>query len=427
MRKFFTLLMVPFVMLAVSCSTDDGNDDGGNGEAPRLTLTSEGVMRFPAEGGSGEINYTLENVGTSVELSVASGAEWITNISSGNVVTFDVAANDTTDERSAVIILSYKGASVQVIVEQQGQPDEEFLAGKLNGQFYGKQNNNIAYQYGIVLSKYGTTGSDVHYAGDTYYHFNIYSSVPSAANPSLAWGEYTFDVTNSCEPGTFSDDFSGYVSVDADGNETRLSIKVGKVVVVDGGIDALLTLEDDTMHHVVYNGDLTLGYLSNVSHGPYSTLTGDYSFDIKDGAMTLLYDGDDLGIGRGSWDVRFMAKEDLSEGDFFRFIVAVDDISFDEELVYRSFVHDANATYAAGTFKQGRLDDELNFSGSWYLPLNKGAFTATQAAIAGGSFTIEHYNVNEALVTVDVVDDRGNKITGKCHCKMITVMDRTSM
>ena len=83
-------------MLAVSCSTDDGST-----ESVSLELKSESVMRFSQEGGSGEINYTLKNAAPGAKLSVACVADWVTNISAGNVVTFDVAANDTTDERSA--------------------------------------------------------------------------------------------------------------------------------------------------------------------------------------------------------------------------------------------------------------------------------------------------------------------------------------
>lgn len=425
MKKFFAFLMVPFVMLAVSCSTDDGNDDGGNGEAPRLTLTSEGVMRFPAEGGSGEINYTLENVGTNVELSVASGAEWITNISSGNVVTFDVLANETDDDRSAIIILSYKSASVQVIVEQQGQPDVEFVAGKLNGKFYGKENNNVAYQYGIVLSKYGTTGSIDHYADDTYYHLNIYSSVPSAADPFLAWGEYIYDATNSCQPGTFSDDRSEYVSVDADGNATYLKITAGKIVVVEGGIDALLTLEDGSVHHVIYIGSLHLGYLSDISRGPYSTLEGDYDFDITNGYMMLLYDGDDYGVGRGSWEVRFMESSAMT-GDFFRFPVLVESVEYDETLLYRTFTADESSTYAASTFIPGYKDNGDNF-GAWYILLNEGYFTYTAAPIVGGSITLELSGEDEVTVTVDTVDDLGHKVKGRCHCSIVEAYDRTNM
>lgn len=413
--------MMSFVMLAVSCSTDEGT-----GEAAILELTSEGVMYFSQEGGSGEINYTLKNVAPGAKLSVACIADWVTNISAGNVVTFDVAANDTTEERSAVIVLSYKSVSVQVIVEQQGAPDVEFVAGELNGKFYGKENNNIAYQYGVVLSKHGTTGSIDHYADDNYYHFNIYSSVPSAADPYLAWGEYTFDVTNSCEPGTFSDDHSEYVSVDADGNETYLKIKAGKVVVVEGGIDALLTLEDGSVHHVIYNGSLHLGYFSSIDRGPYSTIEEDLTFDIKDGAMMLLYDGDYYGIGRGSWEVRFMTRADYMSGDFFRFDVVADSAEYDPELVYRTFTADAGSTYAAGTFEPGyKMDGDLY--GSWYMPVSEGFFGSVAAAIAGGSFTVEHYGDEEALVTFDVVDDRGKKLTGKCHCKFIESYNRAAM
>lgn len=413
--------MVSFVALATACSTSDEPSQQAS-----LEITSGGVMTFPVEGGSGEINYTLKNVSSNAKLTVQCTSEWVKNISVGNVITFNVEANDTTEERSALVLISYKNASAQVIIEQQGMPDVEFVASYLNGKFYGKDNNPNAYQYSVVLSKYGSTGRTNHYAGDNYYHFNIYSSVPSAADPYLAWGEYIFDATNSCAAGTFSEDMSEYVTVDDAGNETYLKITAGKIVVVEGGIDALLTLEDGSVHHVIYNGSLHLGYLSEISKGPYSSIEGDYTFNIEGGAMMLLYDGDDYGLGRGSWEVRFMTRADLMSGDFFRFNVVVESLDYDQELIFRTFTADTASTYAAGTFEPGyKYNGDLY--GSWYMPVNEGYFGYVAAAFAGGSITVEHLGDDEAIVTVDAVDDLGHKVQGTCHCQYIQVYDRTSM
>ena len=422
MKKFFVFMAVSLVALAAACSPDDGADDS----QAVLKLTSESVMRFMQDGGEGVINYTLENVGSNAKIQAVCVSEWITITEVGNVVAFTVAPNDTVGERTALIIVSYKNQSVQVIVEQQGAPDVEFFANKLNGRFEKKGSGHPnAYKYTIVLSKYGTTSATDHYAGDNYYHFDIYSTVPAASDPYLAWGEYVFDANNSYEPGTFSSDRSEFVSVDDEGNASYLRITGGKIVVVEGNINALITLEDNTVHHIVYNGSLQLFYFSEVSKGPYSTIEGDYEFNIVDGAMMLLYDGDDYGTGRGSWEIRFMERADLMAGDFFRFPVIVESLGYDEELVYRTFTADTASSFAALTFSPGYKNDG-DLYGSWYLPVNEGYFSYTAAAIAGGSFTVTR-DGEEAIVTVDTVDDLGHKVKGTCHCKYIEAYDRTNM
>lgn len=412
--------------LAMSCTPEDNKPQVDNSNAV-LTLTSEGVARFPQEGGDGVINYTL--VGASEDATVAAvcEADWVTITEVGNEIKFTVAPNDLTEERMAMILLSYAKQSAQVVVEQQGKPNVEFYASKINGKFEKKDATHPdAYKYTVILSKYGTTRDTDYYSDDTFYKFYIYSSVPAASDPYLPWGEYRFDAESGYQPGTFAADRSEVVQVDKEGKETVLKINDGVVVVSDNRVEALITLDNGELHKVTYNGSLNLYYFSSIDRGPYSTIEEDLSFDIKDGAMMLLYDGDYYGIGRGSWEIRFMTRADYMAGDFFRFDVVAESSEYDSELVYRTFTADAGSTYAAGTFEPGyKMDGDLY--GSWYMPVSEGYFGSVAAALAGGSFTVEHYGDEEALVTFEVVDDRGKKLSGKCHCKYIEEYDRTSM
>ena len=438
MKRLFLFMAVSVVALAMSCSPEVVDEGEGNpndvpgkpveDENATLSLTSEGVMLFPEEGGEGVINYTLKGASDDAEIEVVCEADWVTITEVGNEVKFTVAHNDLTEERMAMIFLSYAKQSVQVVVEQQGQPNVEFVASKLNGMFEKKDATHPdAYKYTVILSKYGTTGVMDYYANDSYYKFIIYSSIPAAGSPSLCVGEYVYDADNTYAADTFASDRSEVVITDSEGKQTVHKIEDGRVIVAEDLVVALITLDNGELHRVTYSGSLSLSFAQRVVSGPFSTLTEDYSFNIENGYMLLIYDGDAYGVGNGSWDVRFMAKQDMSEGDFFRFTVAVDDASYNDELLYRSFVCDEDATYAGGTFKPGRLDEELNFSGSWYLPLEKASFTSIQAPFVGGSVSIERHNTTEAIVTVDVVDDRGHKVVGTCHCSLVELLDRTGM
>lgn len=438
MKRFFLFMALLVAALAMSCSPEDVNNGegtpndgtenpGGSDENGTLSLTSEGIMYFSQEGGDGVINYTL--VGASEDATVAAvcEADWVTITEVGNEIKFTVAPNDLTKERMAMILLSYAKQSAQVVVEQQGKPNVEFYASKINGKFEKKDATHPnAYKYTVILSKYGTTRDTDYYPDDSYYKFIIYSSVPAAADPYLAWGEYAYDADNTYAEGTFADDRSELVITDKEGKQTMHKIKGGSVVVSDNKVEALITLDNGELHKVTYSGSLNLYYFSSIDRGPYSTIEEDFTFDIKDGAMMLLYDGDYYGIGRGSWEIRFMTRADYMAGDFFRFDVVAESSEYDSELVYRTFTADAGSTYAAGTFEPGyKMDGDLY--GSWYMPVSEGYFGSVAAALAGGSFTVEHYGDEEALVTFEVVDDRGKKLSGKCHCKYIEEYDRTSM
>ena len=86
--------------------------------APVLTLTSEATMEFTAEGGAGEIAYTLENPQEGVTVTATCAAEWVADVAVGEKVAFAVAANDVTEPRETKIVVAYGDLSFEVVVKQ---------------------------------------------------------------------------------------------------------------------------------------------------------------------------------------------------------------------------------------------------------------------------------------------------------------------
>ncbi|MBQ8366948.1 MAG: BACON domain-containing protein [Alistipes sp.] len=84
---------------------------------PVLTLTSNEVMEFTAEGGNGEITYTLENAVEGVELEATCEAAWVSNVTVDEKVTFNVAANEG-EAREAKVVVKYDTESFEVTVKQ---------------------------------------------------------------------------------------------------------------------------------------------------------------------------------------------------------------------------------------------------------------------------------------------------------------------
>ena len=88
-------------------------------KTPVLRVTSSEIS-VEAAGGTGEINYTIENPVDGVSVVASSDVDWITNISpTDDKVTFNVLEN-TGVERNAVVTLAYDGAEpVNVTVTQE--------------------------------------------------------------------------------------------------------------------------------------------------------------------------------------------------------------------------------------------------------------------------------------------------------------------
>ena len=72
-----------------------------------LTITSDTDIWVESEGGSGEITYTIENPQLGVLLTAKSSVDWITDVSVGQSVTYNVGENDTVEDRRGTIVLSY--------------------------------------------------------------------------------------------------------------------------------------------------------------------------------------------------------------------------------------------------------------------------------------------------------------------------------
>ncbi len=127
MKKLFYLLFVlPF---AVACGETEPTPDF---KEATLELTSDAVMNFDAEGGEGIITYNLVrgdemldgmsgHIGQASPVILKTESKWITinkNESLLGSIKFEVAANDTTEERTGVITAKYTTASFSVTINQ---------------------------------------------------------------------------------------------------------------------------------------------------------------------------------------------------------------------------------------------------------------------------------------------------------------------
>ena len=96
--------MLAVAAMAIAC--DAPNTVGTQGE-PTVIVNSNTNVFFEAEGGKGEISFTIENVNKSIELMAESADAWITIESIGEVICYTVDANDGYEERTGHITITY--------------------------------------------------------------------------------------------------------------------------------------------------------------------------------------------------------------------------------------------------------------------------------------------------------------------------------
>jgi hypothetical protein len=90
-------------------------------EDPALILTSAEEMSFEAEGGAGEITYTLENPVEGIEVVASADVPWVANFAvAEDKISFNVAANEDEEQREAVITVEYGVLNFSVALVQAG-------------------------------------------------------------------------------------------------------------------------------------------------------------------------------------------------------------------------------------------------------------------------------------------------------------------
>lgn len=94
-------------------------------KAPIVTLDKD-IVEATAEGGTFNVNYTIENAQEGVMLCVVEDVEWISDVTAqSGVISFVVAANETTKERNATLNVEYTGAETHTIAVTQAAKHEE--------------------------------------------------------------------------------------------------------------------------------------------------------------------------------------------------------------------------------------------------------------------------------------------------------------
>ena len=261
MKKLFYLLLAMTLVFA-ACEliepTPGVND-------PVLTLTSDATMRFLPAGGEGVITYTLENAVEGTTLTATCDAQWITNLTAGETVTFNVAENRVAD-REAKIVVAYGKTSFEVTVQQSHEPNVEPApvpgaiereAEMLVGEYYATKYSE-AHNFYFCLTNYGLSEDGYPYAGGFYYFLDLYAVEPVEADGyvTIPAGTYTFEPNPSYAEWTIANnDYSMYMAVNAEGTdyEGMGYYSAATLVVTESGMTLTAAINGEN-HTVTYVG-----------------------------------------------------------------------------------------------------------------------------------------------------------------------------
>ena len=268
MRKFLSLL---FLLLAafVACEEQPNVEV----KKPELVLLSSETMLFEAQGGSGEIAYSLKNGvdGKSVEASC--DADWVTDIAVADKIAFRVLANDKEELRTATITVSYDELSFVVNLRQaaaEPQPEPDHVVELVADKSYIKSDGEDCVTFTVFVDEQEvTTGYSItNVTTDELLEGNTFVSTEA--------GEYKFKATY----GEYS---SNEVSISVeglDGCEVPV-ITADKMEIKADGVDVVTFT-------VTYNGEdvtaeseikcLTTGKLLE-GNTFTTTEAGEYRFD----------------------------------------------------------------------------------------------------------------------------------------------------
>ena len=436
MKKFFSLIALVAVALT-SCEPSSSENPNEVDANLKIKLTSSSVMNFEATGGEGVITYEFEELTRAHVAEAATAVAWIENLTSTEEgkVTFNVAANDSKEERSATIKVSYGEYSFMVMVKQAGTKtaDVNFTATHLNGTYWGKYPGiSKGFNYLIILSDQRS----IHYLtkgeGSTEYRFNIYSSTSSAFNTThrVPVGTYTMDHQSTGNPGTIDGhkDQSYYLSA----NDTDSPYSNATMVVTEDSIIVDVTFFNGETHHVEYHGSTTYepyieGTFADVF--PVSQYTSDITFDVKGGRMNLYYRGDHYGKGCDVWMAELIQQTNPYNGVYMIFDLLIPKgmggtDNFDSIVGDYKF-HDANTTSYEYTIPVGRLRDDCMQMHAWYLWCVQSQVDMSQAApMTSGTVKVTSNGIQDYTFTIDSTDDNGNRIYGTFQGTLLNAYDQ---
>lgn len=429
---------------------DDGKDTTVVTENPAIEITTQGIVEIAAEGGDYSISYAITDPMEDGRIYAECPADWITGIdcSSEGTVTFSAAANETEEERSATITISYsygedgKTEDSIDLVQKAGEIEEPPVTGddtigndidftvlntysdyvdgddnimriSINLTDMEMAENRTTTPPGTMLNIEAYTPLDKNgrIASGTY---GISSSAGN--NLTLVPGEMT-EISGEKRPaGTYA------VNYDETGTPAYGIIESGTMTVTENGgygkYDIVCDFTTAEGYRITcdFSGELWIfGVPQDIS-----TLTGDYTIDFSDIVAYAESWGNFYGTGGLNWRL-FLSPSDGS-GDSFQADFVGTSLDFEEGIPTGTYTVAAAEVNAGirhgkiypGEYLKGYYDQASSaLGGTIYLGITDGYIINDVAPAIEGEMKITNHGDGTYTVSLDFIDDHGNNWGGE--------------
>lgn len=418
MKRLYLLLTL-CVLSLVSCDKLFPDEP----ETTTFTITHNTTYNVISIGSDIAVNYRITKPIEGVNIVATPSEEWITESKSlDSAIIFTVDKNDTDASRSATITLVYNDIEHTVTINQgaAGSEAEEYtkfehLSGHYLGTRYGSTEGGNNYY--LILGDSGNcrdmASGDLNLVkGNKYLFIELFSATaPERLNLefNVPAGNYAFDHSNSATIGTIAE-LPTYLYYE-DGKEGVMTEFVnGSVTITESCIYA--NFVDQNGKEYKYYCPTT--YIDNAStFGPVntpenlSTLKGDINITFSDLESYISCYGDRYLIGKNYWDIFLI---DNATGDCLSLIL----LSNTDNKIPTGLFQISTDLSIDNIALPGYANCEGIQVWSWYTLFTDDRTILGQAPIVGGEINIEENGDTTYTVTIDVVDDIGNRITGSC-------------
>lgn len=394
-KLFYLLLCLPLAFAA--CNEPDV--PGVENKEYTLNVTSEKVLNFEAEGGQGVIAYNLVEV-TRYEpvpqpvVEAVCAAEWVTDLTVAENITFNVAANEG-KARETKVVVGYGSQSFEVAVKQAAKAEEPedgvvFEAQVLTGEYYGDYYTPDAGNYYIFFSDYGFSEDGNLLTNSIYYQLDVYGALyeGEAVNGyiPLPEGTYTLDVNDTMAVGTIGYSYSCYMKTNSSEIEVEVSFDAAELVVAADGSCVLTATIQGEKHTVTFSGTSTIEDKREVN-------TGGEDQEMAAGAAYAYYYGDQYNPGVADNFYFFLSDKgvdadgwELPNATYYRFDLFSNIVNPEEGLAI---------PYGTYTIDNGTLEPftiGAQYS-AYYIMDAEGWDYAVSSAITSGTVTISEDGV----------------------------------
>lgn len=400
-KLFYLLLCLPLAFAA--CQPEE---PGTENKVYNLTLTSESVLNFEAEGGQGVITFNLAEVTRTTlepqpQVEATCAAAWVTQLRVAENITFNVAANDG-DARETKVVVKYGEQSFEVSVTQEAKmiepaKDVEFTAQMLVGEYFGDYYAENVGNYFVTFTDNGYNEDGDILDNSTYYQLDLYGVMYEGdavdGCVTIPVGTYTLDLEDTMAIGTISNESSSLI-ITGEGESESYAYDAAELVVAENGSYELNVTIEGVKHIVTFSGESKIVDKRENNQGAeevkmsaafsWAIYYGDqYNPGVSDNFYLFL---SDVGVDADGWE--------LPNGIYYRFDLYSELLNTEDGLTI---------PYGTYTLDDGTMNPfTITIGGSQYYILDEYAwdYTTDETPISG-TVVIDEKGINAHILIND--------------------------